>query len=497
METPPPAAAPSLPTPAEFETVVAALQSTDSSNRQQAQQLLQRLQQQQEDCTGFCLTVIEAARDPAVATVAAVLLRSAALWHWNARIAASAAAKKRLAAAPPGEAAAAAGQAAAAAAEALQLYVQRMQQLTASIVLMLQQKAAAGCKGSGERQLSHAFCCLAKKGLATDPPVFLPALKQILMEVVAKGFTERIPLFWMSLLAETAQEMQLQQQQGMHLSLQQHAACCRSFQQQLLLPLLQFVLQRLQFILDNPQPQGACKEEIAGILLVIETACSWSFGHMLLRLSSVDELSLAPPAEWIPVFFPQAAAAAAAAGAGGGGTGAATAAAPGGLPPPLPQQEGLFVLVLRLYKLLREMQQQQQQQGSELFATCRYLLQRVAKFRPLAMADALLGGEEGGDAAANSGASAASAGILPLKKSYSGPVARSKKQKLTLLVYVPLLQVLLDLVETCAFYRSLPGAPETPGGSQGPQSPAAQGVPSSLQDVEEAQDLCAALANVA
>lgn len=77
METPPPAAAPSLPTPAEFETVVAALQSTDSSNRQQAQQLLQRLQQQQEDCTGFCLTVIEAARDPAVATVAAVLLRSA------------------------------------------------------------------------------------------------------------------------------------------------------------------------------------------------------------------------------------------------------------------------------------------------------------------------------------------------------------------------------------------------------------------------------------
>ena len=71
------AAAAPLPTPAEFEDVVAALQSTDSSNRHRAQQLLQRLQQQQEDCTAFCLSIIEATPDPAAATVAAVLLRSA------------------------------------------------------------------------------------------------------------------------------------------------------------------------------------------------------------------------------------------------------------------------------------------------------------------------------------------------------------------------------------------------------------------------------------
>lgn len=37
--------------------------------------------------------------------------------------------------------------------------------------------------GSGERQLSHSFCCLAKKGLATDPSVFMPAMKEVLREV--------------------------------------------------------------------------------------------------------------------------------------------------------------------------------------------------------------------------------------------------------------------------------------------------------------------------
>lgn len=70
---------PALPTVTEFEAVVAALQSTDSNNRQQAQQLLQRLQQQREDCGELCLGIFNATRDPAVATVASVLLRSAGM----------------------------------------------------------------------------------------------------------------------------------------------------------------------------------------------------------------------------------------------------------------------------------------------------------------------------------------------------------------------------------------------------------------------------------
>lgn len=72
-----PAALPPIPTVAEFEEVVTALQSTDSNSRQQAQQLLQKLQQQREDCGELCLAIFEATTDPAAATVAAVLLRSA------------------------------------------------------------------------------------------------------------------------------------------------------------------------------------------------------------------------------------------------------------------------------------------------------------------------------------------------------------------------------------------------------------------------------------
>lgn len=206
------------------------------------------------------------------------------------------------------------------------------------------------------------------------------------------------------------------------------------------------------------------------ILSVLDVVCSWSFGHLLLRLSSVDELSLAPPAEWMPVFFPAAAAA-------GAATAAASPVAAAGSPQPLSQQEGLFVLVLRLYKLLRGAQDQE----PALFATVRYVLQRVAKFRPIAMADALLGGE-----GAPGNATVPSPSPLPLKKSYSGPVGRAKKQRITALVYVPLMQVLLDLLETCAFCERLAGAPPGPqiGGPE-------------LQELEEVQDLCGALANLA
>ncbi|KAL8273992.1 hypothetical protein Esti_002081 [Eimeria stiedai] len=436
-------ASPPPPSVAQFEAVAAALQSSDSSSRQQAQQLLQQLQQQREDCGEVCLAIIDATQDPAAATVAALLLRSAALWHWNTRLAAATAAKKRLAAAPAGETAAAAGQAVAASAESLRLYVSRMQQLMANIVLLLQRRAAAGTRGAGERQLTHSFCALAKKGLATDAGAFVPAMKQILKEVGVQGPTQPLPLFWLSLLTEVAQEMQQQQQQqGLQITLQQHAACCRSFQLQLLLPLVQLVLQRLQFVLDSPQPHSSGHDEIAAILSVLDVACSWSFGHLLLRLSSADELSLAPPPEWIPVFFPKAAAAA----AGGGGGGASAAAAAGLEMQQSPQQEGLFVLVLRLYKLLRGVQQQ----VPELFTTIRYVLQRMAKFRPISMADALLGTREEGST------QDAFSSPLPLKKSYSGPVGRPKKERLTALVYVPLMQVLLDLLETCGFTERLP-----------------------------------------
>ncbi|KAL8439189.1 hypothetical protein Efla_005440 [Eimeria flavescens] len=486
-------AAPASLTVAEFEALAAALHSGDSSSRQQAQQLLQKLQQQREDCGELCLAIISATNDAAAATVAAVLLRSAALWHWNVRLAAATAAKKRLAAAPPGEAAAAAGQASAAAAEALGQYVLRMQQLMSSVVLLLQQRAAAGKMGHGERQLSHSFCCLAKKGLATDQGAFTPAMKGILEKVVAKGPAEPMPLFWLRLLTETAQQMQQQQQQGMQLSLQQHAACCRSFQLQLLLPLVQFVLQRLQFILDHPQMQAAGLEEIAAIVGVLDVACSWSFGHLLLRLSTCDELSLAPPAEWIPVFFPAAAAAAGEGGGGGGGGAAAAGACE--QQQVQQQQEGLFVLVFRLYKLLRGAQAQE----PELFATVRYVLQRIAKFRPIAMADALLG-EAGEEGALGGGPPSP---VLPLKKSYSGPVGRVKKHKITSLVYVPLMGVLLDLLESCAFTERIKATAAAGGGGGGPQTQ--QGAPQTQQgapppgeqELEEVQDVCAALANLA
>ncbi|KAL8430980.1 hypothetical protein ACSSS7_005596 [Eimeria intestinalis] len=341
--------------------------------------------------------------------------------------------------------------------------------------------------------------------------------------------------------------MQQQQQQGLQITLQQHAACCRSFQLQLLLPLVQVVLQRLQFILDNPQPHSSGHDEIgqaspppaaaaaaplpavvaaviaaaafvgaaaitAAILSLLDVACSWSFGHLLLRLSSADELSLAPPPEWIPVFFPAAAAAASAASAaedGGSSAAAAVAAASasaGGLETQQsPQQEGLFVLVLRLYKLLRGVQQQE----PELFTTIRYVLQRIAKFRPISMADALLGTREDSNQDTSSSLSP-----LPLKKSYSGPVGRDKKERLTSLVYVPLMQVLLDLLETCGFTERLPpvaaaaaGSPDkatsinnpTDGATQKQQPHVGSGPPSpaQVQELEEVQDICAALANLA
>ncbi|OEH73883.1 hypothetical protein cyc_07091 [Cyclospora cayetanensis] len=240
-----------------------------------------------------------------------------------------------------------------------------MQQLMASVVALLQQRAVAGIKGSGERQLTHSFCCLAKKGIATDASAFLSAMKEILSN---------------------------------------------------------FVLQRLQHILDQQQPQQSGNGEIAAVQ-------------------------------------------------------------------PLPQQDGLFVLVLRLYKLLRLSQEQE----PELFSTIRYVLQRVAKFRPIAMADALLGGDkEGADEQGIAFAATCPASPLPLKKSYSGPVARSKKQRITVLVYVPLMQVLLDLLESSAFCEQLPGAP---AGSQTPQK--THGVSAEILQLEEVQDLCAALANLA
>ncbi|CDJ44897.1 hypothetical protein ETH_00033520, partial [Eimeria tenella] len=96
------------PTAANFEAIAAALESPDSSSRQQAQQLLQQLQQQREDCSELCLAIVDAAADAAAATVAAILLRSAALWHWNAHIAAKRAAATRELCADPGDAAAAA-----------------------------------------------------------------------------------------------------------------------------------------------------------------------------------------------------------------------------------------------------------------------------------------------------------------------------------------------------------------------------------------------------
>lgn len=72
----------------------------------------------------------------------------AALWHWNARLAAAAAARKRFAGAGGNAAAtAAAAQACASSSEALQQYVIRMQQLMSDILLFLQRRAAAGVRG--------------------------------------------------------------------------------------------------------------------------------------------------------------------------------------------------------------------------------------------------------------------------------------------------------------------------------------------------------------
>lgn len=98
---------------------------------------------------------------------------------------------------------------------------------------------------------------------------FFPCLS--VLQVVAQGLMRPIPLFWLAFLTETAQEMQQQQQQGMQLSLQQHAACCRSFQLQLLLPLVQFVLQRLQHILDHPEPHASGHAEIGEGLFLSTT----------------------------------------------------------------------------------------------------------------------------------------------------------------------------------------------------------------------------------
>ncbi|PHJ14703.1 hypothetical protein CSUI_011487, partial [Cystoisospora suis] len=42
----------------------------------------------------------------------------------------------------------------------------------------------------------------------------------------------------------------------------------------------------------------------------------------------------------------------------------------------------------------------------------------------------------------------------PLSRSYSGPIGRMKKQQITGLVYVPLLDVILDLLDQSAFMKS-------------------------------------------
>lgn len=105
-------------------------------------------------------------------------------------------------------------------------------------------------------------------------------------------------------------------------------------------------------------------------------------------------------------------------------------------------REPLFALVLRLYKFLRSLQGS----GNHLFATTRFILQRLATLRLTSLTE-----------------------TLKFKSSF---------------VYRPLLDVILDLLETAA--SSMANDCPDLSKNQYPQE----------QVLEEIQDLCAALSNL-
>lgn len=185
----------------------------------------------------------------------------------------------------------------------------------------------------------------------------------------------------------------------------------------------------------------------------------WNFGHALLRfITTSSDVSFAPPSEWISVFFPSSSSSSSSSSSVVTPSGAPSSSSPLPLPSSLPVLPGqscrpnLFALCLSLYRYVSV----QRDHDSALFKTARLILIRLAKFRAHRMADALFGGTSPASASQQQLSIGKKGGGMssPLSRSYSGPIGRVKKQQITGLVYVPLLDVILDLLDQSAFMKS-------------------------------------------
>ncbi|PFH35774.1 hypothetical protein BESB_054250 [Besnoitia besnoiti] len=540
-----------LQTVADFERVATAALSTSASERTQAEALLLVFQQQSIASIDLCMAVLEQSQDPASLSVAVVMLRNGALSQWCRRQLAYEGSAK--ASAGDLNAKEMLGPLAEFEAKIVLLIQAMLRLLQAHAVLQQTDPVKAAQYRVSDRQMTYALAVLLKKGLASGTRETRDVLRQLLVGVLAEMRTLLLPatvvapqgragvaegtsvlealaasqesphasslVLRLSVLMEVSREVGSSQLSLLQLSTQQHVECKKQYEREILLPLVDLDLSLLNLLLKDQQgpaaqrrgPPDAAKQRdslLATVVGILELLMDWNFGQVFLRFVTTSDVSFAPTADWLPVFFPSSSASAELQ-----KSRLETCVLP---PGPAQERPNLFALILGLYRYLSA----RRNEDPSLFKVGRLILMRLTRFRAHRMVEALFGagGAKPAFSAAASGdpraipslaaalgatrkdASATSPGI---SRSCSGPIGRSKKQQVTALVYVPLLNVLLDLLEKSPFLNS-PLAGGAVNAAIAAALPTVSIAESPLElteddteNLEEVQDLCLALYNLA
>ncbi|CBZ54545.1 conserved hypothetical protein [Neospora caninum Liverpool] len=535
---------PLVQTVADFESLATAALSVDANERSQAEALLLQFQQQRVESLDFCLAVLEQSRDAATLSVAVIVLRNGAIAQWGRRQLAYEASAK---AANSGSADGLQNELRAPLLEfesKIVFLIQAMLRLLqAHAVLQDTNPAQAAEYRVCDRQMTYALAVLLRKALASGTRETRDALLQLLRNLLEEMRALLLPagavpasqrprlegasvlealetgkpsphvgsfVLCLSVLMSVSREVGSSDLSLLQLTTQQHIDCKKQFEREILLPLVDLDLSLLNLLLKKGNAADAqsfaadARKQrdslLASVVGILELLMDWNFGQVLLRFVTTSDVSFAPTADWLPVFFPSSA------------SPSQTFRLEALVFPPGPEQErpNLFALILDLYRHLSARRNEE----PALFKVARLILMRLTRFRAHRMVGALFGtgsapsavGSTAPTLAANLAAARgeATAGASPLlPRSYSGPIGRNKKQKVTEFVYIPLLNVLLDLLDQSPFLNSpLCGEGVTTAiATASPTVSIADGPLELSEDdadnLAEIQDLCLALHNLA
>ncbi|EPR61848.1 hypothetical protein TGGT1_235160 [Toxoplasma gondii GT1] len=538
-------------TVADFERIATAALSVDANERSQAEALLLQFQQHSVESLDFCLAVLEQSRDPATLSVAVIVLRNGAIAQWGRRQLAYEASVKANSGsgdtlrndelrAPLLEFES----------KVVFLIQGMLRLLQAHAVLQDTNSVQATDYRVCDRQMTYALAVLLKKALASGTRETRDALLQMLLNLLEEMRTLLIPagtvpasqrphlqegasileavetgkpsphvsnfVLCLSVLMSVSREVGSSDLSLLQLTTQQHIDCKKQFEREILLPLVDLDLSLLNLLLKKcssldaqafapPEARKQRDSLLASVVGILELLMDWNFGQVLLRFVTTSDVSFAPTAEWLPVFFPSSA-----------------SPSPGFrleslVFPPGPEQErpNLFALILDLYRHLSS----RRNDDPALFKVGRLILMRLTRFRAHRMVGALFGPGAGSApssvgavvptlaanlAAARGDAKAAAPGAPPLlPRSYSGPIGRNRKQQVTEFVYIPLLNVLLDLFEQSPFLNSplcgkgVNAAIATANATVSIAESPLELSEDDSENIAEIQDLCLALHNLA